>query len=88
LVGNFHPATLLPIIDSSALLRGELEGTALLDSAPRACLKELASALNDYNAHIKALPSSGMRMISEETLALLDRVIELARKVQAVEGER
>jgi hypothetical protein len=78
LPGGLQSTNLLPIIESSALLRGELEGMALLDSASRARLQGLAGALNDYNAHIKALPGSEMRLISKETLALLDRLIELA----------
>jgi hypothetical protein len=39
-------------------------------------------------SHINALPGSSMRLISEETLRLIDRVIELARGVQTVDGER
>jgi gas vesicle protein len=76
-----HPSRLPPeklVIESSPLLRGELEGMALLDDPTRAGLELLASTLHEYNAHIETQPVSdqtrGGVVITEQTLGLLRRI--------------
>jgi hypothetical protein len=74
------------VIKSGALLRGEREDMALLDSETRTRLEEISSVLDEYNARIETAPlgKEDNPQIFQETLDSIARLDELAAALQTV----